>query len=371
MVLMWILISFFVCYALLVLWCCYAWCRIPVYHGETIKSAIPISIIIPARNEEENISHLLEAIEEQSYPSGLIEVIVVDDQSTDQTAAIVSSFPHVKLLRLSSDIQQSHKKRAIEFGIANASHEWILTTDADCIPPVNWVAQIAAFAAEKDPVLIVAPVRMEDHDTVSSFFQTMDFMVLQTITGAMVHRRIMSMCNGANLAYRKSVFHEVGGFSGIDHIASGDDMLLMHKIRKQYPHRIHYLKSKEAIIDTLPQPGWRSFFRQRIRWASKAGNYEDKSIMPVLLLVYLFNAAFPTLLIGGFYNPVYWHWLGYAWLGKTIVEWPLFIAAAVFFNRKYTISLFPLFQPLHIAYTLISGLLGQIGHYEWKGRRVR
>ncbi|MBK6826735.1 MAG: glycosyltransferase [Chitinophagaceae bacterium] len=146
---MWILISFFVCYALLVLWCCYAWCRIPVYHGETIKSAIPISIIIPARNEEENISHLLEAIEEQSYSSALIEVIVVDDQSTDQTAAIVSSFPYVKLLRLSSDIQQSHKKRAIEFGIANASHEWILTTDADCIPPVNWVAQIAAFAAEK------------------------------------------------------------------------------------------------------------------------------------------------------------------------------------------------------------------------------
>ncbi|HRG94386.1 MAG TPA: hypothetical protein PLZ10_15625, partial [Chitinophagaceae bacterium] len=162
-----------------------------------------------------------------------------------------------------------------------------------------------------------------------------------------------------------------GGFTGFYHIASGDDMLLMHKIRKKYPNRIEYLKSTTAIVDTLPQPGWRSFFRQRIRWASKAGNYEDKSIMPVLLLVYLFNAAFPTLLIGGFYDPVYWHWLGYAWLGKTMVEWPLFIAGAVFFDRRYTISFFPLFQPLHIAYTLISGLLGQIGHYEWKGRRVR
>jgi len=371
MVLMWILIGFFAGYALLVLWCFYAWIRIPVYQTDSRQTGIPISIIIPARNEEENISQLLEAISNQSYPAELIEVIVVDDQSTDQTAAVVSRFPWVKLLRLSPDVQQSHKKRAIEYGISMASYEWILTTDADCIPPVNWVAQITSFAVEKDPVLIVAPVRMEDHDTVSSFFQTMDFMVLQTITGAMVHRRIMSMCNGANLAYRRSVFNEVGGFSGIDHIASGDDMLLMHKIRKKYPNRIEYLKSTTAIVDTLPQPGWRSFFRQRIRWASKAGNYEDKSIMPVLLLVYLFNAAFPTLLIGGFYDPVYWHWLGYAWLGKTMVEWPLFIAGAVFFDRRYTISFFPLFQPLHIAYTLISGLLGQIGHYEWKGRRVR
>ena len=208
MVLMWILIGFFVCYALLVLWCFYAWIRIPVYQTDSPQTGIPISIIIPARNEEENIGQLLKAISNQSYPAELIEVIVVDDQSTDQTAAVVSRFPGVKLLRLSPDVQQSHKKRAIEYGISMASHEWILTTDADCIPPVNWVAHIASFEAEKDPVLIVAPVRMEDHDTVSSFFQTMDFMVLQTITGAMVHRRIMSMCNGANLAYRKSVFHE-------------------------------------------------------------------------------------------------------------------------------------------------------------------
>ncbi|HRG83100.1 MAG TPA: glycosyltransferase, partial [Chitinophagaceae bacterium] len=114
MVLMWILIGFFVCYALLVLWCFYAWIRIPVYQTDSPQTGIPISIIIPARNEEENIGQLLKAISNQSYPAELIEVIVVDDQSTDQTAAVVSRFPGVKLLRLSPDVQQSHKKRAIE-----------------------------------------------------------------------------------------------------------------------------------------------------------------------------------------------------------------------------------------------------------------
>ena len=74
----------------------------------------------------------------------------------------------------------------------------------------------------------------------------MDFMVLQGITGAVVYKNNLSMCNGANLAYEKKAFYEVNGFAGIDHIASGDDMLLMHKIWKKYPDRVHYLKSKEC-----------------------------------------------------------------------------------------------------------------------------
>jgi hypothetical protein len=179
------------------------------------------------------------------------------------------------------------------------------------------------------------------------------------------------MCNGANIAYAKNVFYEVNGFAGIDHIASGDDMLLMHKIWKRYPESVMYLKAKEAIIATEPQPTWRSFFNQRIRWAGKAGKYEDKRFTPVLLLVYLFNVTFVALFAAGFLLYQYWICLACLWVLKTLVELPLFISAARFFNKTSTIKWFFLFQPLHIVYTVFSGLLGQFGSYEWKGRRVK
>lgn len=179
------------------------------------------------------------------------------------------------------------------------------------------------------------------------------------------------MCNGANLGYEKKAFDEVNGFSGIDQIASGDDMLLMHKISRKYPGQIHYLKSKEAIVSTQPMKTWREFFNQRIRWASKAKHYDDKRIFWVLLLVYLFNLSFLTLLIAGFFNYYYWFCLLGSWIAKTIIEFPFLYSVASYFNKKPLMNYFFFFQPLHIVYTILSGLWGQFGKYEWKGRRVR
>jgi cellulose synthase/poly-beta-1,6-N-acetylglucosamine synthase-like glycosyltransferase len=196
-------------------------------------------------------------------------------------------------------------------------------------------------------------------------------MVLQGITGASVYKRLFSMCNGANLAYEKKMFYEVGGFSGIDHIASGDDMLLMHKIAQKHPHRVHYLKSAEAVVSTQPMLTWKDFFNQRIRWASKATYYKDKKIKAVLLLVYLFNLSFIVLLVAGFWNSNYWFLLLILWLLKTAVELPFFYSVSAFFRKRWAVKYFFFFQPLHIFYTILSGLLGQFGKYEWKGRRVR
>ena len=178
------------------------------------------------------------------------------------------------------------------------------------------------------------------------------------------------MCNGANLAYQRKVFYDVNGFSGIDHIASGDDMLLMHKIWNEFPGKVHYLKSKEAIISTRAMKTWKDFFKQRIRWASKARHYGDKRIMPVLILVYLFNLCFLALVIAGFFCYYYWLYLGGLWLAKTIIELPFVFSVASFFNKQSLLKYFFFFQPLHIFYTIVSGLFGQFGKYEWKGRRV-
>lgn len=370
MIILSIIILLFVCYSILILYYWQSWKAIPDFKITILATDITISVIIPARNEENNIGQLLEALQRQTYPAALTEIIVVDDHSTDQTVNIVRQFPSVKMVQLTEEGINSYKKKAIETGIAAAVGELIVSTDADCIPPKGWLQTIATFKKEKGSVFIAAPVVFDCNSSILQLFQAMDFMILQGITGASVHKNIHSMCNGANLAYERKVFYEVNGFTGVDHIASGDDMLLMHKIWKQHPDRVHYLKSKDAIVSTQPMKTWKAFFNQRIRWASKAKNYDDKRIMAVLLLVYLFNLSFLALGIAGFFCYHYWLYLAGLWVAKTVIEFPFFLSVSHFFNKQWAAKLFFFFQPLHILYTIISGLFGQFGKYEWKGRKV-
>jgi cellulose synthase/poly-beta-1,6-N-acetylglucosamine synthase-like glycosyltransferase len=371
MVFLLIISLLFLGYACLIIYYWRAWTSIPVYNLSKKSATVKISVIIPARNEEENIGILLSSIEKQTYPRDLFEVIVVDDHSTDQTASIVKTFPKIKLITLKDDAINSYKKKAIETGIAQSSGELIVTTDADCIVQPAWLETIADFYSENNAVFIAAPVSLECNNSVVEIFQSMDFMVLQGITGAAVSKKSMAMCNGANLAYTKKSFVEAGGFEGIDRIASGDDMLLMHKISKRYPNNLGYLKSPNAIVSTAALKRWKAFFNQRIRWASKATFYEDKRIFLVLLLVYLFNFSFLVLAVAGIFNWHYWLWLAILFIAKTLVEYPFFISVARFFKKEWAIRAFFLFQPLHIIYTIVSGLFGQFGKYEWKGRKVK
>jgi poly-beta-1,6-N-acetyl-D-glucosamine synthase len=370
MILLLIFILFFVCYSILILYYWQSWRSIPDFIASPEVPPIAVSIIIPARNEEKNIGTLLQALLQQTYPKEFFEIIVVDDHSTDATGDVVMQFPKVKLLKLEDDAINSYKKKAIENGIAAASGSLIITTDADCVPLSGWLQTIVSFKEKTNAVFIVAPVVFDCNSRLLQVFQAMDFMVLQGITGASVYKKIHSMCNGANLAYERKVFYEVNGFTGIDHVASGDDMLLMHKIAKNYPGRIHYLKSIDAIVSTQPMQSWSSFFNQRIRWASKAMHYNDKRIFWVLLLVYVFNLSFLLLLIAGCWNHSYWLFFLMAWGFKTLVELPFFYSIAEFFNKQWAVKWFFFFQPVHIFYTIISGLFGQFGKYQWKGRKV-
>jgi poly-beta-1,6-N-acetyl-D-glucosamine synthase len=371
MVLLWIIIPVFILYSLLILYYWQSWESIPNYISALEQSRLRISVIIPARNEENNIAELLTALQEQTYPRELIEIIVIDDHSEDRTAEIVRQYKNVKLLQVKEDAINSYKKKAIETGIGAALGELIVATDADCLPPKEWLQTIASFKEETGALFIAAPVVIQCDSSLVQIFQALDFMVLQGITGAVVHNKKLSMCNGANLGYERKVFYEVNGFEGVDHIASGDDMLLMHKIADKYPGGVHYLKSKQALVATQPVKTWKAFFSQRIRWASKARQYNDKRILPVLILVYLLNLSFFAITIAGFWNYQYWIILLILWLAKTIVELPFFLSLSTFFNKQWAVKWFVFFQPLHIIYTVISGLFGQFGKYEWKGRKVR
>ena len=169
---------------------------------------------------------------------------------------------------------------------AMSTGELIVTTDADCFVNENWLHDEPSLHFMKNINLHLLLHRFQLIAAINSlrFSRRLDFMTLQGITGASVHKKIHSMCNGANLAYTKKAFEEVGGFTGIDNIASGDDMLLMHKIYKRYPDKVMFLKSKDAIVQTAPVNSVKEFFNQRIRWASKADKYDDKRIFAVLLI---------------------------------------------------------------------------------------
>ena len=370
---------FFSLYAVLIIYFRQAWIAVPNYKPQTTnhKPETRISVIIPARNEEKNIIACLNSLSPQSYPKDLFEVLVIDDFSTDKTAELVSSYAaeNIKLIRLKDLITDvdlnSYKKKAIEIAIQQSTGELIITTDADCTMPPTWLQTIATFYEEKKPSFIVMPVSYDCNNSFFEKFQALDFMTLQGITGAAVSKKILSMCNGANLAYTKKIFDEVGGFKGIDDIASGDDMLLMHKIYKKDPTGIKYLKSKESIVHTQPMHTLKDFFNQRIRWASKADKYDDKRIFAVLLLVYLFNLGIIILGIVALFNCAIAWWLLAVFAGKTIVELFFLYPVTGFFSKRKMLWLFPLMQPFHIVYTIIAGWLGKFGTYKWKDRSVK
>lgn len=369
-----------VLYAILILLYRYWLLRLPVFDPKEKKEPHTFfSVIIPARNEAANIPKCLLSVLSQDYPSALFEVIVINDHSTDETESLIrelqKGFANLRLLNLAELIQDrqlnAYKKKAIELAIAESRGTWIVTTDADCMIQPEWLRLFDAYIQEKHPVFVAAPVMFSSPGGFLANFQLLDFISLQAITAASVSAGFHTMCNGANLAYRKDVFYEVGQFRGIDQLASGDDMLLMHKIKLRYPDRLGYLYHPEAIVTTAPMPDWKSFLNQRIRWASKAATYQDRSIFWTLALVYAFNALLCLLFCVGLLIPAgirYWLLLVIA---KTLTEFCLMIPAAKFYGKTDVLGWFPLMQPFHILYTVIAGWLGKFGSYEWKGRTVK
>lgn len=334
-----------------------------------------ITVIVPARNEEKYINNCLTGILAQDYPKDLLEIIVVDDASEDATAQIVKNIAftdnRLKLIQLLPNSQETaFKKRAIEKAIGIASGEWIVCTDADCVHPKQWLHSLAAIFTNPTVKFVAAPVSYHTSTTLLSVFQTLDFMMLQGITAASVHGQFHSMCNGANIAYEKAAFNEVGGFAGIDKLPSGDDMLLMHKIFKKFPKSTTYCLASTAIVTTYASPTWQSFFQQRIRWASKAAFFEDRRIFWVLLLVYLLNSYLLMAFLLLWWFPAFTLPFLYLLGWKTITEGIFMYSLSLFFNKKNLMPLFPLFQPIHIVYTIIAGWLGRFSQYSWKGRVI-
>lgn len=373
-------------YVVLILYFRKSWLGIPEFiPSKNGEEKLPfVSIIIAARNEEKNIGDCIQSIIEQTYPANNFEIIVADDHSTDSTVSVIKSFQkeNIHVIHLVDFVENkklnSYKKKSIEIALQFAKGELIVTTDADCVAPKKWIETLVNFQKEKKALFIALLVSFKNPSSKYSFFkrffkifQSLDFMTLQGITGASVHKKLLNMCNGANLAYKRKAFYQVNGFEGIDKIASGDDMLLMHKIQKQFPDRIFFLKSKDIIVETKPAETVKEFFNQRIRWASKTNQYSDKKIVAVLMLVYLLNAWIFILGISSFFFAKAFYLFLLSIGIKIIVELFFLFPVSKFFNKEKLLWWFIPSQPFHILYILIAGWLGTFGSYQWKGRKVK
>jgi cellulose synthase/poly-beta-1,6-N-acetylglucosamine synthase-like glycosyltransferase len=338
------------------------------------QTATQFTVIVPARNEAGNIKACVESILAQDYSKDAFEIIVIDDFSEDDTAFIVNAlsqqYPQVRLLQLKDYCKDgetlAYKKKAIEIAVAVAKGDWILTTDADCIVPSTWLLLYNAYIQQHQPCFVAAPVMFIKTAGILNQFQLLDFLALQGITAAAVGAGKHSMSNGANLGFEKTAFIAVGGYQGVDHIASGDDMFLMHKMRQTLHKPVGYLFHPNAIVMTAAMDTWKGFIMQRIRWASKARYYDDRSITMVLTLVYLFNLSFVCLAMMGS-----WSSLIIALGFKTFFELFFLDPVAKFFRMQPELRFFVFYQPIHIVYNIAAGLFGQLKTYSWKGRKVK
>lgn len=333
-----------------------------------------ISVIIAARNEEDKIALTINDILSQSYPTDLFELIVVDDHSTDSTAEIIKSYENkgVRLIKLNeSEPLNSYKKKAIAEAIKESSGELIITTDADCRMDKNWLSTIVNYYEENDYKLISSPVAFFEEKNSFEELQTLEFLFLIGLGAAGIGNKIPSTCNGANLCYRKDVFLELGGFKGIDDLASGDDELLLHKIASAYPNSIGFCKSYDAVVFTHAKENLKEFIQQRKRWASKSVKYKDKRIVVLAIAVWLFNLSFIINLIGGMFVPLLLNVFCLQFFIKFFAE-ILFLERVTNFAKRRSLLVFlPVLTVIHVVYFIYIGIAGNSGKYNWKGRMVR
>ncbi|MGB4774963.1 MAG: glycosyltransferase [Daejeonella sp.] len=362
------------CYAGAVLFFRRGWINLPHYYKNNNTSVTSISVLLAARNEEEKIAKTIDDILAQNYPKDLLQIIVVDDHSTDKTAGIISSYAKrgVELIILNEDQPlNSYKKKAITEAIKISRGELIITTDADCRMGTEWLNTIVSFYEQHHFKMISSPVVYFEEKNLFERMQTLEFLYLIGLGASTIGNKIPATCNGANLAYRKDVFFELKGFQGIDDLASGDDELFLHKVASSYPDGIGFCKSRDALVYTHAKPNLGEFIQQRKRWASKSVRYKNKSVVALGLSFWLFNLFIIINSVSGFFNPLYWDLALISFGIKFLVELLFLLPVCRFAGRSKLIWLHPLVSSVHIFYFIYIGIAGNSGKYNWKGRMVR
>jgi cellulose synthase/poly-beta-1,6-N-acetylglucosamine synthase-like glycosyltransferase len=351
------------------------WAKIPNFRLPETSAKTKVSILIAARNEEDKIGKTIDDILAQDYDKSLIELIIIDDHSTDQTSAIILSYANqgVQLIQLNeANALNSYKKKAIQTAIGQATGQLIITTDADCRMGKNWLKTIVNYYETYNFKMISSPVAYFEEKNLFENLQTLEFSYLIGLGASTIGNNNPSTCNGANLAYEREAFFAVGGFKGIDDLASGDDELLLHKMAALYEGKIGFLKNRDAIVYTHAKPNVKEFLQQRKRWASKTTRYKDKLVIALGLSIWLFNVSIiVNSIMAIIFTDISLKFLLFQLICKLAIEFIFLYKVTSFFKRKSLLLLLPLLNPMHIVYFVYIGLAGNSGKYNWKGRMVK
>ena len=349
--------------------------KIPEYYYKETSSKITFSIIIPFRNEAENLLGLLHSISKLKYPLTGFEIIFVNDISEDNSVEIIRNYLDntnidYKILE-NSKLSKSPKKDAISTALKKAKNEWILTTDADCLLPELWLDCFNSFINTTPVNMISGPVTYYNLNSFLDKFQAFDFLSLIGATIGGFGLKSPFLCNGANLAYKKEFFIHLKGFEGNTDIASGDDVFLLQKAIENHKDSVLFLKAKEAIVLTAPQPDFASLKSQRVRWGSKTTHYRNGFGKLTGLLVLLMNTSILAALIFTVIGYINLRILLIVFLLKISVDFILLFKTASFFNQKKLFGNYLLSAFLYPFFSVYIAVTSFFTSYKWKDRAYR
>jgi cellulose synthase/poly-beta-1,6-N-acetylglucosamine synthase-like glycosyltransferase len=366
-----VLLSIVLVYVLTISWLIFGLTKINSFDYLGLPPKNCFTIIVPFRNEVINLPLLLDSLSKLNYPAELFEVLLIDDDSSDGfTIRSLYKTPSKINIRIIQNIRVSNspKKDAIQTAIQFVNTEWIITTDADCIVDKNWLLSLNNYIELHTVSMIAGAVTYDCDNSFLQHFQQLDLASLQGATIGSFGIKKGFMCNGANLAYTKSLFRELNGFDGNDSIASGDDVFLLQKAITQFPKKVHYLKTKNNIVLTKPLDNWKSLFYQRVRWASKTTSYQSDFGKRLGLVVFFGNLVIVLSLCLFLIGLLSFQNLGLLFLLKFIVDSILINKTSFFLNQR-KMSYLILSSLLYPFFSVSVALYSFFGEYEWKGRR--
>lgn len=331
-----------------------------------------VSVIIPFRNESENILNCLKSLSTQEYPVDKFEVIYVNDSSTDGSLEKLLKADKPENISVISvpehSLSKAYKKRAVSYGIDNSRGEIIVTTDADCIQNPKWLSSLLSQFTE-DTALISGAVKFEPSKSIFGQVQVLEFAGLILAGAGLIGSGKPTICNGANLSFRKSVFHELGGYSDQMHLSSGDDELLMQKIASETKYKVKFCWDKNAVVTTNPNKDLRGFIHQRKRWASKGLFYQNKKLVLLLAMIYLFYLSIPLQIIFSFFISKFFLLTVITFLlTKFSLEYRVISKGKDLLFDGAVLRYFLIVELFQIIYIIVIGVLGAYGNIIWKER---
>ena len=333
---------------------------------------VPVSVLVPFRNEEENLEMIFQCLASQDYPKALLEVIFINDHSDDDGCDILEelliSHSNFKIISNTG----SGKKSAIGSGVNEANHNLIVTTDADCSMTKKWVSSIVSFYEKTRAHLVVGPVKPISGDTWLKSLLNLEFVTLISSTTGAIGLNRAFMCNGANLCFSRRLFMELNPYKSNKNESSGDDVFLLHTLRKEYgkESKVVFANSKDALVQTKQVHSFLEFINQRIRWAKKSTMYKDAFTIFIGLIVLLMNLSILYLLIISFIGEFRIFHLLLIFTIKFLVDFALVQSVPKWLKgRKLFINSF-LISLIYPIYVALIALLSLVFRPVWKGRKI-